>query len=195
MKEFVLFSSRGFTLPFDLNDLTQGRMDLVARCISAAFFISYAIRKDVIFHLFLNGPPNPPRRISFYGNELVGIEPNEKSIAIKLNECLEKGKGLKLSEEIKVGNGIFIAKESLEKFLKREAKNKKIVYLHRDGVDLRKYEFPENFIVILGDHKGLPEKIEKFLERLNAKKVSLGKIEYLASHCIVILHNELDRRS
>lgn len=191
-REFVLFASKGFTTPFDLNDLTKGRMDLVARCISAAFFISYAIRKNVIFHVFLNGPSDPPRRISFYGGELVGIEPNEKSIAIKLNECLEIGKELTLGEEIKVGNGIFIAKESFETFLKKM--DKKLVYLHPEGVDLRKYKFPEKFIAIIGDHKGLPKQTEKLLDRLNAERISLGKVEYLASHCIVILHNELDRR-
>jgi tRNA (pseudouridine54-N1)-methyltransferase len=72
--------------------------------------------------------------------------------------------------------------------------DKKLVYLHPEGVDLRKYKFPEKFIAIIGDHKGLPKQTEKLLDRLNAERISLGKVEYLASHCIVILHNELDRR-
>jgi tRNA pseudouridine-54 N-methylase len=47
---------------------------------------------------------------------------------------------------------------------------------------------------VLGDHKGLPKKTESLLERIGAEKVSVGKITYLASHVIVICHNELDRR-
>ena len=66
--------------------------------------------------------------------------------------------------------------------------------MHPSGIDERKYEFPENLLIIVGDHKGLPEKVESFVGKIGAEKVSLGKIEYLASHSIVILNYELDRR-
>lgn len=191
-REFILYSSKGFTAPFDLNDLTKGRMDLVARCISAAFFISYGIRENTIFHVFLNGPPDPPRQITLKGVKSMGFLPDEKSIAKRLNEILKFGENLELNKEIRIGN-IKIAKKSFENFLKK-LQGKKIIYLHRRGKDVRSYKFPEKFVVIVGGHRGLPQKTEKFLERLGADKVSLGRIEYSASHCITILHNELDRR-
>lgn len=51
MREFILFS-RGITREFKLNDLPNaGRMDLIARCISTAIFLSYSLRKDVKFHV------------------------------------------------------------------------------------------------------------------------------------------------
>jgi tRNA pseudouridine-54 N-methylase len=67
--------------------------------------------------------------------------------------------------------------------------------LHKDGKDFREFEFKENLTIVLGDQKGLDKKAEKFLERFKAEKVSLGKVEYLASACISIIHNELDRRN
>ena len=95
-REFVLFSRKGFTAPFDANEPEKGRMDLVARCVSAAFFISYAIRKDVIFHVFLNCPPDPPRQLTLTGRNLTGIKPNEQTILQKINQVLEKRKKLKV---------------------------------------------------------------------------------------------------
>ncbi|MEM5805493.1 MAG: hypothetical protein QW156_03190 [Candidatus Aenigmatarchaeota archaeon] len=59
---------------------------------------------------------------------------------------------------------------------------------------MRKVEFNENVCFILGDHLGLNRNEEKFLKRVGVKKISLGKIEYLASHCITIVHYELDRK-
>ena len=39
----------------------------------------------------------------------------------------------------------------------------------------------------------MPKKTEKLLERIGAKKIKLGPKMLFASHCIVIVHNELDR--
>ncbi|MEM7821769.1 MAG: tRNA (pseudouridine(54)-N(1))-methyltransferase TrmY [Candidatus Aenigmatarchaeota archaeon] len=193
-REFALISLKGLTKPFDLNNLTIGRMDLIARCISSAFFISYAIRRNVIFNIFLYGPPDPPKNIILCGEELEGISPDEKGICRKISEVLKKSKNLKLNEIKKIEKGIYVGRRSFENFIKQKAGEKNIIYLHPKGKDIREYEFKKSFLFVLGDQKGLPEKTEKLLENLGAEKVSLGKIEYLASHCIVIVNNELDRR-
>lgn len=195
MREFILKASKAFTTPFNINDLPgSGRIDLVCRCISNAFFVSEAIRKDVCFHAVLEGPREPPKLLSFFGSELRNIAPDERNIASWIRKALEIGIGLKKGEERKVAPGIFIAKKSFEELVRERAKEKQLIYLHADGKDIREFEFKDDFCFILGDHKGLPKKTEIFLERIGAEKVSVGKITYLASQVIVICHNELDRR-
>ena len=195
MREFILKASKAFTSPFNLNDLVgSGRIDLVCRCISNAFFVSEAIRKDVCFHAILEGPREPPKLISFFGSELKNISPDEKSIASLIRRALKAGLGLKKGEEKFVSSGIKVAKKSFEELIKEKAKSCQLIYLYPKGKDIREFEFREDFCFVLGDQKGLPKKTESLLERVGAEKVSVGKITYLASHVIVICHNELDRR-
>ena len=197
MREFLLFARKAWTKPFNINELPKaGRMDVVARCITNAFFISYSIRKDTNFFVSLNGPPNPPLLLKFIGNELKGIYYDERSVGGKINEALKKFYGSKKLREndFKISEGFYISEDSFEKFLKFKSFNKKIVYLHEKGIDIRNFDFAGNEIFVLGDHKGLPKKAEKFLDKIKARKVSVGPRSYLASHCIVIVQNELDRR-
>jgi Uncharacterized conserved protein len=192
MREFILFARKALTKPFDLNDLVNAnRMDLVARTISNALFYSHGIRKDTIIYASLNGPPRPPVFVKFDGSKIYGLLHDEKSIAKIINECLRKAKSEK---EIEVTNGVFVSRLSFEEFIKSNYKEKVIYYLHENGEDIRKIEISDNNLFILGDHIGLPKKLEKFLIRLGAKKVSLGPISYLSSQCVTIVHNELDRR-
>jgi len=50
-------------------------------------------------------------------------------------------------------------------------------------------------VFVLGDHLGLPRNEERFVERFEHDKISVGSVSYLASQCITILHYELDRRA
>lgn len=190
MREFILFS-RGVTKDFSLNDLPNaGRMDLIARCITSAIFLSYALRKDVKFHVVLNGPPNPPMTITFFTNELKNVSPDERNIASHIKIAI-KNLGKHESEP-----GIYVEKMSFEELVsvkKKEYENS-VFYLHKDGKDVREIEIKEDFVAILGDNKGLPKKEEEYLERLKIQKVSLGKIEYLSSQAIAIFNYEVDRK-
>ena len=66
----------------NLNDLPGdgGRMDVLARAVNSALFISHGIRKDtqIIVHLMGGGIP---RRVFFDGCDLRGARPDERSIA------------------------------------------------------------------------------------------------------------------
>ncbi|MEM5852783.1 MAG: tRNA (pseudouridine(54)-N(1))-methyltransferase TrmY [Candidatus Aenigmatarchaeota archaeon] len=196
MREFILKASKAFTTPFNLNDLfNAGRMDLVCRCISNAFFVSEALRKDVIFHVVLEGPKRPPKLMSFFGEDLKNIKPDERNIGSIINRALELGLKLEKGEIIEISDGIFISKKSFEELLKEKLGKKQILYLHPKGVDIREFNFEKDFCFILGDHRGLPKKTENLLERIGAERVSVGKVTYLSSQVIVICHNELDRRN
>lgn len=198
MREFILMALKAVTKPdFILNDLpgSGGRMDLVCRCISNALWISNDLRRDTTIHAVLGGPNDPPRTISFDGKYLRGANPDERNIASHIRIALKRGLDLKLDEEAKVSPGIKIAKRSFETLVKEKSKTVQLIYLHWDGDDIRKFNFKDDVCLITGDHIGLPRKTEKLLDRLGAKKVSIGPRIYLASHVISIVHNELDRRS
>ncbi len=196
MREFILLALKANTSPrFNLSDLqSAGRMDLVCRTISNALFISNDLRRDTAIHVVMTGPNSPPKIVSFYGETLQGVEPNELAIAKCIQQALKVGLHLQLNEERDVAPGIKVAKKAFETLAKEKSSNQ-LIYLHPKGKDVRDFEFEENVVFIIGDFIGLPKKTESLLKNLGAEKMTLGPVKLFASHCPVIVHNELDRRN
>ncbi len=193
MREFILLNLKARTSPdFSMGELPQaGRMDLVCRAVSNAFYTSKHLRTDTVFHACFNGPRNPPKIVSFYGNELRGMEPDEKSIGMIIRNALKKGIRMKMGDNSRVSDGLSISMKSFESLIKEK---KELYYLHAKGEDIRNVSFGENPCFVLGDYIGLPRKTEGLLDRLGAKRISLGPVELFASHCPILVHNELDRQ-
>ncbi len=192
MRTFILRALKANTDGnFSLDKLKEsGRLDLVCRFISNCLFISNSVRRDTIVKVCLDGSSLPPRAIIFSGEKLKGMEPDERNIAEHIKIALKKAKNLKLNESIDLNKGIKVEKKSFEVLIK-EADN--LIYLHKKGLDIRNFKLKNNSTFVFGDYIGLPRKTEKLLERLNAKKISLGPVMLFASHCPIIIHNELDR--
>ena len=108
--------------------------------------------------------------------------------------ALKMGKDLVLDQEVDVSAGIRIAKKSFEKFIKEKSKEKRLFYLSKKGIDIRDLDSFQDSLFILGDNIGLPKKTEKLLKNLKAQTISLGPVVLFASHCIVLVHNEIDRK-
>jgi tRNA (pseudouridine54-N1)-methyltransferase len=197
MREFILLALNCRTSPdFSLDNLVKaGRLDLVCRTISNVLFLSNSIRRDSVIHVVMNGPKFPPKIISFYGESLRGLEPDERSIAGAIKLALKAGLNLCLGEIKNVSWGINIAKISFEKFVKEKSEHRQLIYLHKEGSDLREFKFEDDLLFVLGDYVGLPRKTEKLLDRFGAKRISLGPKMLFASHCSILVHNELDRRT
>ncbi len=71
---------------------------------------------------------------------------------------------------------------------------KKIVYLREDGMDIRnKISALHEPLFVLGDHQGLTEAEENTLIAHEHEIISVGPLSLHADHCIVLLHNEMDR--
>jgi len=196
MKTFIMRNLKARTTPdFNLNNLAEaGRLDIVVSSIANALFVSNNIRKDTEIHICLDGPDDPPKIVSFFGSELNLSESTEKSIAEALKSALQKGRGLKLNEEVKVQAGIIVSKKSFEALVKEKAKTSQLIYLHQEGKDIREAEVKENVTFVFGDYIGLPKKTELLLDKLGAERISIGPEMLFASHCVVIVNNELDRR-
>ncbi|KCZ72920.1 putative SAM-dependent RNA methyltransferase [Candidatus Methanoperedens nitroreducens] len=190
MKQFIIIGHKAVTAPFSLNDLpgAAGRMDILCRCINAALFLSHDLRRDVRVYLVLKGEPDPPKLIRFDGNEVRYLSPDERSAASLIKKALEKNAQDFWTESMP---GVSIRRGNFSNLL-REL-NKKIIYLREDGEDIRGKRFEEPLFV-LGDHLGLTDEEEKLIEGCEHKIVSVGPLSLHADHCIVILHNEMDRK-
>ena len=160
-------------------------MDLVARCICNALWISHALRRDSCIHVVACGSPNPPVVISFYGSTLRGVSPDERNIAAWIKIALASKRK---------NPGIRIRKISFQQLIEELASEGTFFYiLHEKGTDIACVKLKEDSVFVIGDHLGLPRNEEKFVERFEHDKISLGTTSYLTSQCITVLHYELDK--
>jgi len=83
-------------------------------------------------------------------------------------------------------------KTSFEALIKAKAAESPIYVLEEGGKDVNETTLNENPVFVLGDHVGLPKKVEGFALRYG-EKISLGKQPYLAATCITVLNYLLDR--
>ncbi|MBS7615190.1 tRNA (pseudouridine(54)-N(1))-methyltransferase TrmY [Candidatus Bathyarchaeota archaeon] len=180
MIEFILFSRKGRTDGNFRNLREAGRLDVVYQCLLTAFFTSGAIRRDVVFHAVLSGPPRPPVHLVFDGRKLRDVRTDEKTWEDILRKVLSGG----------VHPGIELRKESFQEVIRTK---KNLFILEEDGEDILKVNLGENPVFVLGDQVGLSKKDEEFSIRFG-KKVSLGKKPYLAASCIDIINYILDSR-
>ena len=190
MKEFIITGHKAATSPFSLNDLpgAAGRMDILCRCVNAALFLSHGLRRDVRVYLVLKGEPDPPKLIRFDSREVRYLSPDERSAASLIRRALEKRAQEFWTESMP---GVSIRRGDIGDLLAEL--NKKIIYLREDGEDIREKEF-EDPLFILGDHLGMTEEEERLLMEHEHEIVSVGPLSLHADHCIVLLHNEMDRK-
>lgn len=183
-REFILFSRLGKT-DFNFNNLHDaGRLDIVHECIVSSLFLSHGLRRDVIFHAVLNGPPNPPLHIQIDGSTLYDVRTDLDSWQLILKKIIQG----------KPHPGITKDKTSFEALVKAKAQTSQIYVLEEDGKDINQTQISESGLFILGDHVGLPKKAETFALRFG-EKISLGKQPYLAASCITIINYTLDQRA
>jgi tRNA (pseudouridine54-N1)-methyltransferase len=148
--------------------------------------LSHGLRRDVVFHAVLNGPPVPPVHIKIDGSTLYDVRTD-----------METWQGiLKKTLAGKSHPGISKDKTSFEGLLKSKAEsgNHSIYVLEEGGKELSDVDIGENPVFVLGDHVGMPKKTEAFALRFG-EKISLGKTPYLAASCITVINYTLDQKA
>jgi tRNA (pseudouridine54-N1)-methyltransferase len=183
LREFVLYSRLGRTDSNWANLHDAGRLDIVFECTITSLFLSHAIRKNTTFHTILNGPPKPPLHVKIEGSSLYDVRTDQQTWTDILKKVLSG----------KPHPGISLSKTSFETLLKTKANASQIYVLEEGGKDISEVFIGENPIFVLGDHVGLPKKVEGFALRYG-EKISLAKQPYLAASCITILNYLLDRK-
>ncbi len=192
MRQFIVVGHRAATSgDFSLNDMpgAAGRLDILARCVTAAFLTSFDIRRNTRVWLVLLGQPDPPKSVRFEGAQLRYLNPDERStgalIKKALNTRVYRGEQLAM-------RGIYAQRADVQDVL-QQASATELLYLHEDGIDVREATFDtQNVTFVLGDHLGLLDEEEALLG--HSKRVSVGPVKLHTDHCITIVHNELDRR-
>ncbi len=196
MRYFVITGHKAVsTGDFKLDDIAggAGRLDILVRCVNSAFFLSHNLRKDVEAYLVLEGGDDPPKTVIFKGEDLRYLNPDERSTSSLIRNALLKK--VKDGEEIRSPPGVYITRMSFDDVLERLSKKGSFVYLKEDGVDCREFDFPENPIFVLGDNHDLTEEEEAKLLTYSPEKISIGPYSLHADHCMIVVHNEVDRRS
>jgi len=211
MRNFIIIGHRAVTNEnFTLNDLpgSSGRMDVLARCINSAFQLSHDIRRDVEVAIILLGPNDPPKTIRFCGSELKYLNPDERSTGALIRNALIKFSSMEqppnenttndnfLLGEIKASPGIYISKNSLPEILKFYSKNSIIVNLNETGEDISKAKIENdsgNISFILSDDMDLTAEEEKLVGEHSKLKICLSPKVLHSDHCIIIIHNFLDK--
>jgi len=181
--EFILYSRLGRTDSNWSSLHDAGRLDIVYECTIASLFLSHAIRKNTTLHTILNGPPSPPLHLKIEGLTLHDVRTDQQTWQKILKKVLSG----------KSHPGISLTKTSFETLLKTKASTSPIYVLEEGGKDINEITIGNNPVFILGDHVGLPKKVEDFALRYGTK-ISLGKTPYLAATCITILNYTLDRK-
>ncbi len=196
MRYFVITGHKAVTTgDFKLDDIAggAGRLDILIRCVNSAFFLSHDLRKDVEIYLVLEGGDDAPKTVIFKGAEARYLNPDERSTASLIRNALLKK--VKPGEEVRSSPGVYNTRMSFADVLEQLSKKGSFVYLKEDGTDCREYDFPENPIFVLGDNHDLTEEEEQLLLSYSPDKICIGPYSLHADHCMIIVQNEVDRRS
>jgi tRNA (pseudouridine54-N1)-methyltransferase len=175
MRRFLIISNTVDTSkPLSLNSLTgYGRLDVLCRCITAAFFLSDKFRKDVILTLFFR---KNEKILEIQGSNVRGINPDERAIAGVLKRVFS---GKKYP-------GITFSSKKLKNLLTKF----KPYILDDCGETLPQKFDSNNNIFLIGDQLGFLEEDRHLLGKFD--KLSLGSYVYLSSQTITILNFLLD---
>ena len=177
----------------NLNDLagSSGRIDVLARAVNTALFLSHGIRSDsqVIIHLL--GGPGPPRRIGFEGGSVRGMHPDERAISGQIGRALKEPVPA-IGHIVELHSGFWHSGGTIEQTIAEWQKDSVSVFvLDAEGESVENIELEQVRLgFVLSDDQPLSG---KDLEKLSGiTRVSLGK-KWLQGHaCISIIHHHLD---
>jgi len=195
MIRFVVTGHRAHsTADFKLDDIAggAGRLDILVRCVNSSFFLSHALRQDTELFLVLMGGTDPPKTVRFSGKELKYLNPDERSTSSLIRNALLKKLG---DGETKASPGIYVSKMSFKDVVDGLGGVSEISYLKEDGKDIREMNMQEDMTFILGDDRDLTEEEESVVLSHDPEKICLGPKSLHADHCIILVHNEIDRRA
>lgn len=191
MRRFAIVASQApASGSFSLNDLPgSGRMDLICRNIGSALLLSHSIRNGTEAIVHLLGGPGKPRRVRFRADDIIGLRPDERSIAGRMKNVIEQPlPPIGIWKE--VSPGISQSGGGLRSTLTEWSADGVVIYqLDKDGPSLDyMHEIPPNVGFLVGDHRRLEVPSGDF----DISLLSVGENWLLGSACISIVHHWLD---
>ena len=138
------------------------------------------------------GGEDAPKTVRFDGALMKYLNPDERSTASLIRNALLKK--LEPDREVISSPGVFVSRKSFEQLMEELSGDCRFIYLRENGEDVRSYEFPENPCYILGDDRDPTEEEEAIMAKYPFDTICLGPVSLHANHCMIIVHNEMDRR-
>ena len=187
---------------FDLNNLPCGRVDVLARCVSAALFLSHGVRQNVRLWLLLR---DVGLTVCLDGARAKGLHPDERTIGSAIKRTLRSWDAGDAAHTTPLGWSVF-ADKNLEDRLRYILNGSRhagdaatgFVVCHELGVPLtaalaaKARGTAPSTLLVLGDHQGFSVEEEACFERCGGIKAQVSPVPLLASHCIVLAHAVLD---
>ncbi len=106
--------------PIDIASVKAGQNSpeviTACRCVNVGLFVSGDLRRDVIVSIAV-GSEEDMRVVSFPGNSLKRVSPDERSISFFLLKAIEKAQDLELGRSLKMNNGIELVRSSLDELV------------------------------------------------------------------------------
>jgi len=191
MRQFLLVGHRVPTAPdFSLDALPSkaGRLDILARAVSAAFVLSHDIRENVRVHLVLGDEVT----VTFDGASLRNLNPDERSTAALIRTALEHREEAIGHVAAESSPGVSIARTGFETTLADAAADSTVVHLHEDGDPIVDIDPPSDPLFVLSDHRDFTDDERALLDRHADRRVSLSPHAIHADHAVTVAHNYLD---
>jgi len=191
MRQFVIVGHDAPTTPdFSLDDLAgaAGRLDVLCRCVSSAFFLSHDIREDVQVHLVLGDEYT----ITIDGSTVRRLNPDERSTAALLRKALEEREEAIGHIPVETSPGVSLTRRGFEATIDDVGSDGTVVQLHEDGDPVVDAEPPTDPVFVLSDHRDFSDEEAAVLADTVDRRVSLGPKPLHANHAITVAHNVLD---
>ncbi|XGI84524.1 tRNA (pseudouridine(54)-N(1))-methyltransferase TrmY [Halorutilales archaeon Cl-col2-1] len=200
-RQFVVVGHDAPTEPdFSLDSLTQGRLDLLCRCVTSSFVLSHSLRDDTRLYLVLSDEVT----LRFEGDELRHLNPDERSTASLVRKALKKKDDVVGMVEAESTPGIYVSQKGFEDVLSGIGTDSDtsvdVVELHEDGEPVTQIETDveegreRNLCFVLSDHHDLTDGESRLVEEVRDRRVSLGSKSLHADDSITVMHNYLDTR-
>ena len=169
--------------------------EILAHTLMNAIFVAQSHRPDVTVHLVLESTRDFSRAIRFDADAMHDIGGfDERALLGKVARALDASRGMGKDETRPVDSGVTVATTSFERLVQALAEDHQLFVMDRKGTPIREQAFDGNPCFLLTDHIPMPKKTFNSLERLGAKKITLGSRMLFASQCVVLIHHALDER-
>ena len=197
MRTFVL---RARAAPTDSQTLwasvgKDAHTEILAHTLMNAIFVAQSHRAEVVVYLVLESTQDFSRTIRFEADAMHDIGGfDERSLLAKVARALDASRGMGKDEARPVESGVTVRTTSFERLVQELAEDHQLFVMDPKGTPIREQAFADNPCFLLTDHIPMPKKIFPSLERLGAKKLTLGSKMLFASQCVVLIHHALDQR-
>jgi tRNA (pseudouridine54-N1)-methyltransferase len=188
MRRFIIVAREGPTTgEFSLDDLpAAGRVDLLARCVTASLLLSHGLREDVRTHLVLGDELT----INFDSADLRGLHPDERSTAAMIRNALSEREEAIGQIPVEISSGVSLVRMDLDTVLAEV--DDPIYRLHPDGTSKAELSPPAHAAFVLSNHQEFHEADAATVSEHADGELCLGPEAIHADHAIAVAHNWLD---